>query len=180
MISAMWSKCGCATTAPVSRPRSGTNCFSRSSRPSRPAKAPGSACRSPGTSSRNSTAARSVSTARLASSLNSQFDCRALTGRQSQRRRHECRRSGRGRRPDAADLFQQRFGRETGNSPHDQTTAYPARPIDSRGPRKRRLWGMRTRSRDRRRVPAVGSVNGPSRGPGAMGETRRKIPWASG
>jgi len=34
-------------------------------------------------------------------------------------------------------------------------------------------WGMRTRSRGRRRVPAVGSVNGPSRGPGAMGETRR-------
>src|SRR5262249_8933107 len=43
--------------------------------------------------------------ARSASSLNSQFGSRALTGRQSQRRRHECRHSGCGRRPDPADCF---------------------------------------------------------------------------
>jgi len=92
--------------------------------------------RSLGTSSPNGTAARSRSTARSASLLNSQFDCRALTGRQSQRRRHECRHSNRGRRPDAADLFRQWFRRETRNSPHDQLTAYPACPMDPRGPAK--------------------------------------------
>jgi len=73
----------------------GTNCSSLLQRQSRPAKAPDSACRSPGTSSPSNTAARSRSTAGSASSPNLQFDCRALTGRQSQKRRHECRHSGR-------------------------------------------------------------------------------------
>ena len=48
--------------------------------------------------------------------------------------------------PDAADLFQQWFCRETGNSPHDQMTAFPACPINPRGPGKGRLWGMKTSS----------------------------------
>ena len=37
-IWAMRSKFGCATTAPASHPKSGTSCFSRSSRPSQPGK----------------------------------------------------------------------------------------------------------------------------------------------
>ncbi len=39
-------KSACATTAPAFRPTSGTSCSSRSSPPSRPARAPGSGCRS--------------------------------------------------------------------------------------------------------------------------------------
>ena len=57
-------------------PESGTSCSSRSSRQSRPARAPGSACRSAGTSSPSSTAARSRSTAGSASSPNSRSACR--------------------------------------------------------------------------------------------------------
>jgi hypothetical protein len=63
--------------APASRPRSGTNCSSPLSRQSPPAKAPGSDCRSPGTSSPSSTAAQSRSTAGWASSPNLRSACRA-------------------------------------------------------------------------------------------------------
>src|SRR6516162_4428000 len=49
--------------------------------------------------------ARSVSTARSASLLNSRSDCPARSARQSQRRRHKCQHPGRGRQPDVADLF---------------------------------------------------------------------------
>jgi len=48
--------------------------------------------------------------------------------------------------PTPADLLRQWFRRETGNSPHDQMTAYPARQIAPRGPGKGRLWGTLTRS----------------------------------
>jgi two-component system, NtrC family, sensor kinase len=77
---AIWatrSRSGCATTAPASRPKSGTGCFSRSSRPSRPAKAPDWGSRSAGTSSRNNTAARLPSTAVRTSSPSLQSACRA-------------------------------------------------------------------------------------------------------
>ena len=49
----------------------------RSSPPSRPARAPGSACRSATTSSRRRTAATSLWTARWANTASSRYDCRA-------------------------------------------------------------------------------------------------------
>ena len=76
-IWAMRSRSGWATTAPVSRPKRGTSCLSRSSRPSRPEKGRVSGCRSAGTSSRSSMAARSRSTANPANSPNSRSACRA-------------------------------------------------------------------------------------------------------
>ena len=60
----------CGTTAPAFRPTSGTSCSSRSSPPSRPARAPASDCRSPTTSSRSSMAAASRWTARSANTAN--------------------------------------------------------------------------------------------------------------
>jgi hypothetical protein len=72
-----------ATTASASLPNCVTGYSSHSSPPSRLARGPASASRSAGTSSRNNMAVRSVSTANPASSPNSQFDCRALTGHQS-------------------------------------------------------------------------------------------------
>src|SRR5215831_19099463 len=67
--------------------------------------------------------ARSVSTARSASLLNSRSDCPAPSARQSQRRRHECQHPGHGREPDVADLFWQWLRGETANSPLDRMTA---------------------------------------------------------
>ena len=67
----------CGTTAPAFRPTSGTSCFSRSSPPSRPARAPVSACRSPTTLSRSSMAAASLWTARSATTASSPYGCRA-------------------------------------------------------------------------------------------------------
>ena len=67
----------CGTTAQGFRPRSKTSCFSRSSPPSRPARAPVSAYRSATTSSRSSTAAASRSIARSASTASSRYGCRA-------------------------------------------------------------------------------------------------------
>src|SRR5215469_1065601 len=112
---AIWarrSKFGCATTAPVSRAKSGTGCFSRSLPPSRPAKVPVSASRSAGTSSPSSMAARSRSTAVRASSPNSRSACR-VPGR------HNDREDGMTfsilvveDEPDVAEMFRQRFRRE--------------------------------------------------------------------
>ena len=73
----------------ASRLRSRTSCFSRSSPPSRPAKALGSVSRSAGTSSPSNTAARSRSTAGSAGSPNLRYACRAPARRQQQRPRHE-------------------------------------------------------------------------------------------
>src|SRR5580693_8466771 len=58
-------------------------------------------------------AVRSRSTAGSASSPNSPFGCRALTGRRSQRQHHECEYTGVDDEPDVADLFRQRFRRES-------------------------------------------------------------------
>ena len=71
----------CGTTAPAFRPTSGTSCSSRSSPPSRPARAPASACRSPTTSSRSSMAAASLWTARSATTASSRYGCRAIRER---------------------------------------------------------------------------------------------------
>src|SRR5246500_4340632 len=60
--------------------------------------------------------ARSVSTARSVSLLNSRSDCPEPSARQSQRRRHKCQHPGRGRQPDVADLFWQWLRGETANS----------------------------------------------------------------
>jgi hypothetical protein len=54
-----------------------------------------------------------VGIAGSASSPSLSFDCPALTGRQWRRRRHECEYPDSGREPDVADLFRQRFRRET-------------------------------------------------------------------
>ena len=76
-ISATRSRSGCATTASASRLRSKTGCSSRFSPPSRPARAPGWGCRSAGTSSPSSTAARSLSTAERANLPNLRYAYRA-------------------------------------------------------------------------------------------------------
>src|SRR5215469_8584717 len=68
--------------------------------------------------------ARSVSTARSVSLLNSRSDCPAPSARQSQRRRHKCQHPGRGRQPDVADLFWRWLRDETANSPLDRMTAH--------------------------------------------------------
>src|SRR5215469_3756327 len=91
---------------------SATNCFSRSLRPSRPARAPGSACRSATTSSPSSMAARSRWRASPARTPSSPSACRAIDQRQH---------LGEGMsvsilvvddEPDIAELFRQRFRRE--------------------------------------------------------------------
>src|SRR3954469_8619546 len=66
-----------ATTAPASRLKSATGCFSHSSRQSPPARGRASDCRFPMTSSRNSMAGRSRSRAGRACSRSSRFACHA-------------------------------------------------------------------------------------------------------
>jgi PAS domain S-box-containing protein len=88
---------GETTTAPASHPKSGTSCFSRFSRRSRPAKARVSGSRSAGTSSRNNMAARSRSRAAPANSPSSRSACRARVG-PPLRQHHECQHPGGGRR----------------------------------------------------------------------------------
>ena len=106
------SRSGCATTASASRPRSGTSCSSRSSPPSRPARARGWASRSATTSSRNSMAARSRWRASPERSPSSPSGCHASSQLQH---------LGGGMsvsilvvddEPDVALLFRQRFRRE--------------------------------------------------------------------
>src|SRR6516164_5588300 len=107
--------------------------------------------------------ARSVSTARSTSLLNSRSDCPAPSAGQSQRRRHKCQHPDRGRQPDVADLLWQGLRGETANSPLDRMTAYQA-VLDSRDPGQGLLWGqLRPRrltavTAVRRRDPAINPV----------------------
>ena len=87
-------------------------------------------------------------------------------------------------------VWKQSYGRATKAPPHERGGNRHARPtataphLDStqlnppNGCCERQVWGTRTRSRCQGRAPAVGSVNGPSRGRRATGEERRNKPFA--
>ena len=85
----------CAITASACRPRCRQGCSRRSSRPSRPARAPAWDCRSVTTSSPSSTAARLPSRAGRANSPNLPCGCRAARRRPNPSRQREHRRERR-------------------------------------------------------------------------------------
>ena len=139
------SKSACVTTAPAFLPKSGINCFSRSSPPSQPARAPVLACRSPMTSSRSSMAAPSLSIARSMCSPNSLFPCPAAPD--------ICERVVAGREGHCS----RRWRRVRGSDAHARQTKTPEGPAcpprlrvlgDTCVPRKRRAEPSAPRSRE--------------------------------